>query len=158
MYHPQTDGQLEQTNQTLETFLRIFCNHQQDDWAKWLPFTQYALNSRPSTTTKIPPFEALISVVPKGINPPMEQQSPWDRVAKLTLARKRAYKAILHSQMLMMSDQPFKMYKEGEQVWLEAKNLKTTHPSHKLRVRRYGPFKVTKALSHVTYQLELPCS
>ena len=26
-YHPQTDGQLEQTNQTLKTFLRIFCNH-----------------------------------------------------------------------------------------------------------------------------------
>ena len=58
----------------------------------------------------------------------------------------------------MTSDQPFKTYKEGEQVWLEAKNLKTMHPSHKLRARRYGPFKVTKALSHVTYQLELPCS
>ena len=27
VYHPQTDGQSEQTNQTLETFLRIFCNH-----------------------------------------------------------------------------------------------------------------------------------
>ena len=60
--------------------------------------------------------------------------------------------------MLMTSDQPFKTYKEGEQVWLEAKNLKTMHPSHKLRVKRYGPFMVTKALSHVTYQLELPCS
>ncbi len=77
---------------------------------------------------------------------------------ELTLARKRAYEAILHSQMLITSDQPFKTYKEGEQVWLEAKNLKTTHPSHKLRVRRYGSFKVIKVLSHVTYQLELPWS
>ncbi len=88
----------------------------------------------------------------------MEQQSPWDRVTELTLARKRAYKAILQSQMLMTLDQPFKMYKEGDQVWLEAKNLKTMHPSHKLRARRYGPFTVTKVLSHVTCQLELPWS
>ena len=27
-YHPQTDGQSEWTNQTLETFLQIFCNYQ----------------------------------------------------------------------------------------------------------------------------------
>jgi hypothetical protein len=45
-YHPQTDGQSERTNQTLETFLRIFCNHQQNDWAKLLPVAQYALNAR----------------------------------------------------------------------------------------------------------------
>ncbi len=88
----------------------------------------------------------------------MEQQSPWDRIAELTLARKRAHEVILHSQMLITSDQPFKMYKEGKQVWLDAKNLKTTHPSHKLRAKRYRPFKVIKALSHVTYQLELPWS
>jgi hypothetical protein len=27
-YHSQTNGQSEQTNQTLETYLRIFCNEQ----------------------------------------------------------------------------------------------------------------------------------
>ena len=36
-YHPQTDGQSERTNQTMEGLLRIFCNHQANDWAKWLP-------------------------------------------------------------------------------------------------------------------------
>ena len=33
-YHPQTDGQLERTNQTLETYPWIFCNKQQNDWAR----------------------------------------------------------------------------------------------------------------------------
>ena len=65
-YHPQTDGQSERTNQTLETYIRIFCNEQQDDWARWIPLAQYALNSRPSHTTKIPPFELLIGVIPKA--------------------------------------------------------------------------------------------
>jgi transposase InsO family protein len=63
-YHPQTDGQSERTNQTLEMFLRIFCNHQQNDWAKLLPVAQYALNARQSATTKKAPFEALIGYIP----------------------------------------------------------------------------------------------
>ena len=30
-YHPEADGQTERTNQTLEQFLRIYCNYQQSD-------------------------------------------------------------------------------------------------------------------------------
>ncbi len=74
-YHLQTDGQLERTNQTLETFLRIFYNKQQDDWAQWLPLAQYVLNARPSHTTKVPPFKALIGVIQKG-NATPAQPSP----------------------------------------------------------------------------------
>jgi hypothetical protein len=37
MYHPQTDGQSERTNQWLEQYLRIFRNYSQNDWANWLP-------------------------------------------------------------------------------------------------------------------------
>jgi len=33
-YYPQTDKQSKRTNQTLETYLWIFCNEQQDNWAK----------------------------------------------------------------------------------------------------------------------------
>jgi transposase InsO family protein len=44
-YHPQTDGQSEQTNQWLEQYLRIFGNYSQNDWANWLPLAQYIHNS-----------------------------------------------------------------------------------------------------------------
>lgn len=44
-YHPQTDRQSERTNQTMEGLLRIFCNHQANDWAEWLPVVQYIINS-----------------------------------------------------------------------------------------------------------------
>jgi len=30
-YHPEGDGQTEQVNQTLEQYLRIYCNYQQDN-------------------------------------------------------------------------------------------------------------------------------
>ena len=56
-YHPQTDGQSERTNQTMEGLLRIFCNHQANNWTEWLPVVQYIINSRPSSTTKKAPYE-----------------------------------------------------------------------------------------------------
>jgi hypothetical protein len=47
-------------------------------------------------------------------------------------------------------------YKEGDQVWLEGKNLRINQPTAKLVPRRHGPFKVIKVLSLVSYQLQLP--
>ena len=47
-------------------------------------------------------------------------------------------------------------FEEGEQVWLEGRNLKTHHPIAKLAPRRYGPFLINKKLSPVTYHLKLP--
>ena len=36
-YHPEDDGQTECTNQTLEQYLHVYCNYQQDNWSKLLP-------------------------------------------------------------------------------------------------------------------------
>src|SRR5262249_55157917 len=47
-------------------------------------------------------------------------------------------------------------YHKNQKVWLEATNLKTTHPTSKLAPRRYGPFTVTKVISPVVYQLQIP--
>ncbi len=124
----------------------------------WLPIAQYALNARPSHTTKVSPFETLIGVIPRGLNDPTIKESDWDRLTNLKNIRDKAHEAILHLQMLLTRDGNFKPYKEGELVWLNARNLQTSHPSHKLRAKRYGPFEITKALSHVTYQLKLPPS
>ena len=47
-------------------------------------------------------------------------------------------------------------YKTGDLVWLEGRNLQIDRPSVKLAPKRYGPFKIGKTLSPITYQLELP--
>jgi hypothetical protein len=80
------------------------------------------------------------------------------RKETILAVRQKAYDMILHSQMLLIKDTQFCPYKIGDQVWLNATNLKTTHPTHKLRTKRYGPFMVLEAISHVAYQLELPPS
>jgi hypothetical protein len=55
---PTGDGQTEQTNQTLEQYLCIYCNYQQDNWSHLLPLTKFAFNNSPSTITGISPFFA----------------------------------------------------------------------------------------------------
>ena len=57
-YHPEGDGQTEQMNQTLEQYLQIYCNYQQDNWAELLPLTEFSFNNSPSATTGVSPFFA----------------------------------------------------------------------------------------------------
>jgi len=57
-YHPEANGQAERTNQTLEQYLRIYCNYQQDNWSELLPLAEFAYNNAPSATTGISPFFA----------------------------------------------------------------------------------------------------
>jgi hypothetical protein len=47
-------------------------------------------------------------------------------------------------------------YNIGDCVWLEAKNLHTTHPSAKLSPWRYGPFQVTGIISQTSFRIKLP--
>jgi len=57
-YHPEGDGQTECMNQTLEQYLCVYCNYQQDNWSKLLPLVEFAYNNVPSVTTGVSPFFA----------------------------------------------------------------------------------------------------
>jgi hypothetical protein len=57
-YHTEGNGQTEQTNQTLEQYLRIYCNYQQDNWAELLPISEFAYNNAPNAMTGVSPFFA----------------------------------------------------------------------------------------------------
>jgi Chromo (CHRromatin Organisation MOdifier) domain len=49
-------------------------------------------------------------------------------------------------------------YAQGQRVWLEGKNLPISHRMAKLSPKRYGPFIITKLISPVASQLDLPIS
>jgi len=56
-YHPQTDRQMERTNQELEQYLRIYVNHRQNNWAEWLAIAEFTFNNKMHTVTKMSPFQ-----------------------------------------------------------------------------------------------------
>ena len=57
-FHPQTDGQTERMNQELEQYLQFFTEHRQKDWPEWLAATEFAVNNKVHTATKVLPFMA----------------------------------------------------------------------------------------------------
>ena len=57
-YHPEGDGQTKCSNQTLEQYLCVYSNYQQDNWAELLPLAEFTYNNAPSATTGVSPFFA----------------------------------------------------------------------------------------------------
>jgi hypothetical protein len=44
-FHWKTNEQSEIFNQKMKRYLRVYVNHQQDDWADWLSMTEYTFNA-----------------------------------------------------------------------------------------------------------------
>jgi len=57
-YYLQTDDQTERMNQDLEQYLRIFIDHQQEQWPDWLVTAEFAYNNKVQTSTKVSLFRA----------------------------------------------------------------------------------------------------
>ncbi|KAF8639129.1 hypothetical protein AX16_010363, partial [Volvariella volvacea WC 439] len=162
-YHPQTDGETERMNQEIETYLRIYCGNFPKEWATPHHITnlEFSHNFRTPNARNESPFYLMMGYHPKAIpEHPKPSYIPDvnKRLRILTEARKEA--AATHElariNMTKWNSTKYIPFKIGEQVWLEAKNLKTHRITKKLAPKREGPFRVTKVLGPVTFQLELP--
>jgi transposase InsO family protein len=58
-YHPQTDGQMERTNQILEDMLRACALKYGKSWDKSLPYAEFSYNNSYQASIKTALFEAL---------------------------------------------------------------------------------------------------
>ena len=58
-YHPQMDGQLYMTIQTLEDMLRACVMDWVRSWGKYLPLAEFAYNNNYNSSIEMAPYEAL---------------------------------------------------------------------------------------------------
>ena len=142
----------------MEGLLRIFCNHQANDWVEWLPVVQYIINSRPSSTTKKVPYELWMGHILRAHQAvkDLKVPDPAERRKTLETVQEEAALAMQHAQESWVKPTNYRPYQKGERVWLEATNLHTTHLTKKLGPKQYGPFEVLEAVGPVNFRLELP--
>ncbi|KAK3204109.1 hypothetical protein GRF29_106g1840700 [Pseudopithomyces chartarum] len=164
-FHPQTDGQTERTNQTLEQYLRFYVNKQQDNWVELLPTAQLAYNSARSGTTGYSPHYANYGYEPVAHRDPRDVESistgAEDKAQRMKelhkiLQERITRKAITASRNANKQRIEGPTLKKGDKVFLSQKNLKTKRPSKKLDHLRVGPFEVKGTKGPVTTKLLLP--
>jgi hypothetical protein len=162
-YHPQTDGQTERVNQTLEQYLRCYVCFSQDNWVYLLPFAEFAYNNSVATSTRHSPFFSNYGFHPKmdllvdsnsnlpAISSHLDQIKSLQKVLQeeLQLAQEKMKTYADRSRI----DHSFKV---GDFVWLLNRNIRTTRPSKKLDHKRLGPFQLIERINDVTFRLELP--
>ena len=154
-FHPQTDGLSERKNQWVEQFLRLVAEGRQDDWSEWLPLATAVHNGQVNATLGIAPTQALLGYFPLldplapslTTNPKTE-----DRVEQATKFRQLAQEMLDKTANWTPPDQ----FKVGTKVWLEGSNRALPYQMRKLAPRHHGPFTITKQISPVTYELQLP--
>jgi hypothetical protein len=149
-YHPEGDGQTEQTNQTLEQYLQVYTNYQQDNWSDLLPLAEFAYNNAPHATTGVSPFFAN-----KGYDLNLSIHLEYniasarakEFVTDLDELHQDFHKCISKAQVRYqcpadLRQAPAPDFKIGQQVFVEAQFFWSTRPSKKLSEKYLGPYEI----------------
>lgn len=166
-FRPQTDGQTERQNLTMEQYLRAYVNFEQDDWVKWLPKAEFAYNNAYNSSIKMTPFFANL-----GYNPRMSYEHEIDQrsaneTAHETITKHRKILTMLKAELAAAQERQATAYNRhateqsydiGEWVYLNRKNIKTTRPCRKLDWKFIGPFQVLEKYGKNAYRLDLPAN
>jgi len=162
-YHPEANGQVERTNQTLEQYLRIYCNYQQDNWSELLSLAEFAYNNAPSTTTSVSPFFANKGYHPNLLVYPERdiassrardfvvdldelQSTLKEEIAKA----QRQYQPSADSRRQQPPD-----FQVGQSVFVRLQYFRTTRLLKKLSEKYLGPYEIIAQPSPQSFTLHL---
>ena len=165
--HPQTDGQTERVNASMEEYLRGYVNYQQDDWVRLLSIAEFAGNNQVSAATGASPFFANYGLNPRiDFNFDIRVDNPLEASAQEAAERLHEIHEYLRTHMLYVQAKyidnadahrlPAPAFQPGDLVWLDTRNMRTVRPSRKLDNKNAGPFRITGRVNPRTYELDLP--
>ena len=149
-YHLEGNGQTKPTNQTLEQYLRVYSDYQQDNWSDLLPLAEFTYNNAPSMTTGISPFFTNKGYHPNiSVHPERELASGTAREFTIdldelhTTLKEQIRTAQSHYQTSPDARRaPAPSFPTGSHAFVKAQFFHTTRPSKKLAEKYLGPFKV----------------
>ena len=173
-HNPQTDGQTERTNRTMEDMLRCFLmtHHRPTDWETALATLQFCYNDTVHSSTGYSPFFLMYGAHPRTPIQLLRADKPTatasqetdDYMLEIHQAFIRARQAIQAAQ-----DRQEKYYNRkhrqwqihrGDLVMLSTSHLRPTGPAAelpaKLRPKYIGPFRVMDDVTKTAVRLNLP--
>ena len=162
-YHPEGDGQTKCMNQTLEQYLYVYCNYQQDNWSELLPLIESAYNNALSAITSVFLFFANkryhLNIT---IHPKCDIASFWacnftidlnelqsTLKAEISIAQQHYQK----SANVQCSLAP--TFKVGNKVFVKAQFFWTTQPLKKLSKKYLGPYEIISQPGTLLFTLQL---
>ena len=167
-FNPQTDGQTERFNAVMEQYLRSYVNYLQDDCSSWLPLAEFAANNHSSDATQLSPFFALHGYHPRATTNlvPTTEPTPGDPDALASATALEEIHDFIRTEINRAQviqaeggDQrriPAPVFRLGDRVWLDARNIKIRRPTKKLDHRRLGPYEVMEMVGPNAVRLRLP--
>ena len=162
-FHPETDGQTEIINASMNKYLRAYVSFTQDDWVDWLPLAEFATNNQVNETTGVSPFFANYGYNPRlGIEPAGPRPSTLSSRAKKEYLRAdviagRFERILVQLKALArIAQQRYEdnanvkrdegaIFKKDDMVMVSLENMKTNRPKKKWDDNWDGPFPVLAA-------------
>ncbi|KAK8936472.1 hypothetical protein KSP39_PZI012649 [Platanthera zijinensis] len=165
-FHPQTDGQTERVNRTMEDMLRMCVLDFGKHWEDHLYLVEFAYNNSYQASIQMAPFEALYG---RKCRTPLS----WLEAGEARLYKKQEVESatslvrIIRERLLIAQDRQAKYYNAkhrnvefavGDWVYLKIKPLKGVSRIRRLKKlspRYLGPFEVLERVGEAAYRLKL---
>lgn len=164
--HPQTDGQSERMMRVINQCLRAVCHNNLNSWDVLLPAIEFAYNSTVQSSTKKPPFEVDLGIVPdsptyssvwntKYLNPQAEDLAIAMRSAGLQL-KDQLVTAQRQQEEMHNRRRNVVNFKKNDWVLLHKHVFGPRDTHGKLLPYYLGPYQIVKMLGENVVELALP--
>ncbi|KAF3652939.1 hypothetical protein FXO38_15874 [Capsicum annuum] len=166
-FHPQTDGQVERTIQTLEDMLRACALDFKGSWDEHLPLIEFAYNNSYHSSIQIAPFEALygrrcrstIGWFEVGEAILLGPNTVFEAMEKVKLIRERLRTTQSHQKSYADVRRRDLEFEVGDLAYLKIspmKRVKRFSKMGKLSPRYVGSYQILSRVGKVAYEIELP--
>ena len=162
-FHPQTDGQTERQNRTMEAYFQAFVNFEQNDWARLLPIAELAYNNAKNASTGYTPFKLNCKYhscvfFEEDTNFCSQSKTAKKLSSKLKKLMIVCLENLHHAQKLQKQahDKGIKprSYALSDKIWLNNKYIQTKQ-NRKLEAKFFRPFRVLHPINKQAYKLKL---